>query len=84
MDIIDVEDLVGHTFILTKKKQGTATIVEAINKHDMRKMLIILAKIHHVISSKYNITRINLKRYYHIMKSLIILNALRMHQLCGN
>ena len=34
MDIIDVEDLVGRTFTLPKKKQGTATIVEAISKHE--------------------------------------------------
>ena len=34
MDIIDVEDLVGCTFTLPKKKQGTATIVEAISKHE--------------------------------------------------
>ena len=34
MDIIDVEDLVGRTFSLPDKKRGTATIVEAINKHE--------------------------------------------------
>ena len=34
MDIIDVEDLVGRTFILPDKKEGTATIVEAIKKHE--------------------------------------------------
>ena len=34
MDIIDVEDLVGRNFSLPDKKRGTATIVEAINKHE--------------------------------------------------
>ena len=34
MDIIDVEDLVGRTFTLSEKKQGTATIIEAIGKHE--------------------------------------------------
>ena len=34
MDIIDVEDLVGRTFTLPEKKQGTATIIEAIGKHE--------------------------------------------------
>ena len=34
MDIIDVKDLVEHTFTLPDEKQGTATIVEAISKYE--------------------------------------------------
>ena len=83
MDIIDVEELVGRTFTLPKKKQGTATIVEAIGNHEKD----INDSTKNSARTKFRIKH-NKDKFEEILSynEIIdhILNTLRMHQLYGN